>query len=176
MRKWTILLLFSLVALSCNRIEKFRQPIEDLNSQWATATQAVEAFSANLQSEYTAAQEILAGMSKPDSMAHTPEVSEQMAKLRETVRTQITDMGGLRQAVDAFVTEWTTKSIIVGDLKESLSSNEFEGDVQATLDGLQEMLNDNTKNLGLWTGRLNDAKNKVVNAYQAYQTLNRPEQ
>jgi flagellar biosynthesis chaperone FliJ len=176
MRKWITLLLFSLIALACNRVEKFRQPIEDLNSQWATATQAIEAFSANLQTEHTAAQEILAGMSRPDSMAHTPEVSEQMAKLRETVRTQITAMGGLRQSVDAFVTEWTTKSIIVGNLKESLSGGEFDGDVQATLSGLQEMLNDNTKNLGQWTGRLNDYKNKVIGAYQDYQALSKPGQ
>lgn len=174
MRKCIILLSLCAGLLACNGVDKYREPIEDLVGQWETSTQAVQAFASNLQTERSAAQDILSGMSAPDSLGLVPETMTQIGELRTTTQTEITKLSGLQQTVDAFVTEWTTKATIVENLKKSLGSGEFEGDIPATLSNLKGMLDSSAANLGEWTGQLNDSKTLIAKSYQTYQSLLKP--
>ena len=94
-----------------------------------------------------------------------------LATLKQTVQSQMGNLGALAQQAFEFVTKWQEEGEKLTALKDGLSSGKLPGDVQATIDNLKGLVGSANGNVTAWTDQVNAAKEAVASATQSYNDM-----
>jgi len=173
MRKLIILAILAVALASCNNVGKYKEAIESLSSDWDAATSQVTATVdqvTQIQGQATTALESM--NPSEDIMAKlNDEQKGKLDMLKQTVQSQLGDLGALAQEAFAFVTKWQEEGGKLTALKDGLASGKLPGDVQATIDSLKGLIGTAGENVAAWTDKANAANQAVASATQSYNDL-----
>ncbi len=173
MRKLILLTMVAAVLASCSNVGKYKEAIESLSSDWDSTTSQVTAVVDQITQVQGQAKAALEGMN-PSEKALSMMTEEQTGKLdmlKQTLQSQIGDLGALAQQAFEFVTKWQEEGNKLTALKDGLASGKLPDDVQATIDSLKGLVGTAGENVTAWTEKANAAKQAVDSASQSYTEL-----
>ncbi len=161
-------LVISFVACS-GGVEKYAGAINGVASNWESTTETFTGFVENLNSEKEKFNKIKSEMTVPEDASE-----DMMTKLKGMMSTfaeQGNVFSKLTEQTNGFAKEWQEKSKDLTALKEGLEAGKIEGDVQAKIDGLSDMISTAKEKVGGWEEMLAGASKQISSIYQQYQEM-----
>ncbi|HUR31465.1 MAG TPA: hypothetical protein VMZ69_08520 [Saprospiraceae bacterium] len=155
--------LLPLLVFACKSVEKHREPIMKLSSDWDATTKDITDFQAMVSADLTTYTKSLAAV-QPDD-ATRAKMTPQQVTVWEASQKTVTDALGsyapLQKTINDFVATWTEKSAEVTALKDGLEKGKLDGDVDAKIAELNAMNATARENLNAWKASYATVKGSV---------------
>jgi hypothetical protein len=158
------LLLFALplFLFSCKPgVEAHKVAIEELGTNWDSATKAVIGFSEGLTKDvngYTESAAALA-LDSATTAGLKGDVATKWAETTSAVKAATSDAyAPVQNELNEFVTMWTAKSAEVTALKDGLAAGKIEGDVAAKIADLSGLVTQANEKVASWTAKQAELK------------------
>ena len=160
-----------LFLMSCGGgVAKFKPAIDELSSQWDTATSAVTEFSKMVASEQSGMLDLSNNLNiEPGTMEKWDETTtSQFSRIQGTVQASSNNLASVASEVDAFVSSWTEKSNQLQALKDGLAAGKLEGDVQGQIAALTAAATDAEAKVDSWKTKFTEIQAAAANAKQMF--------
>lgn len=168
---FTLAILFAMAA--CDSVGQFREPIQNLASDWENATSQVSEFANNLQAQQQEHKSLMDNMQLSEEMkeklgdAGMKTVQDMQAKLASYGNTY-EDLGN---QVEAFLSQWEEKGETLNSLQEGLESGSLPTDVQEKITSLKDMVANVEPTLSDWQTKLQATTQGVQSTAERYQSM-----
>ncbi len=166
-----VLAIMAFATISCNSVEQFRAPIEELAGNWETITNQVGDFATTLQSEQTNAAGLLAQMVIPDGVDLGEEATGQAQGFIAQATEQLSSVTTLGATVASFLEGWGDNTDALEDLQDGLEAGSIDGDVMAQINSLKEAITGAEGSLDGWRAQLTSATTGLQSAYDSFAAL-----
>jgi hypothetical protein len=159
-------LLLPLLIFACKGAEQYRAGIEEVSGNWDTTTKAISDFSAMVSTDMTNYTKALGTMHVDEEAAKKmkPEQMTAQDAAQKTAMDALSAYTPLQKAINDFLQTWTEKTADVNSLKDGLAKGKIEGDVNAKLTELRNMITTANENLTAWKSSYATVKNGVATA------------
>ncbi|MDX1683961.1 MAG: hypothetical protein R3275_01930 [Saprospiraceae bacterium] len=167
MKQMFLLFLLPMFLLSCNGVEKYRAPIEDVAEVWGQTTTELTNFSENLNSTIRSYNNEVAEHSLNDPRVkeiHGEEGFNQWMAVKMNYMEALKSYHPIQQGVANLMKEWGKKTETLTELTEGLAAENLEGDVMGKVQELQETASEAQTKLKEWKEEMPAATEEVQNA------------
>lgn len=171
MRKLITFIILAVAFTSCSNVGKYKESIESLSAEWEASTAKVSGTVDQITQAQEQAKSVLESMSLPEGTALTDEQSSKIAELKQTVQSQMGNLGQLAQKAFEFVNQWQEEGEKLEALKDGLAEGKLPGDAQATIDSLKGMVGTAGEKVSEWENQLGSANEAVQAASNSYNEI-----
>lgn len=162
MQKLFVFVVLSLIALSCGQVEKQREAITSLATEWDSTTQMVAAFATELKLEtanwQSAYDETYSKVAVSETISD--EAKAESEQLKQAWQAHGAAYQGLQTEVDNFLKSWEEKTAEVTALKEGLETGQLPAEVTEQMNALRESLSTVPATLETWKKALQETKDQ----------------
>ena len=173
MQKFTaVLVALIFFTVSCGEsVEKYRNEIETLSTNWQETTNMVTDLLGKVQGEQSKAQTMLAQMEMPEGFTMTQDEVQEAQKLKATVQEKVGTLSSMVQTISAFAQDWQSKASEVEALTGALTSGEVGEGMEAKIESLKSTVDDARNKVDEWNSAYDDATQSYTSAYDDFMEL-----
>lgn len=168
MKKVLAFAAFAILLASCNNVGKYKPMIEELSTNWDSATSSVTDFASKVKT----AQADMASLNNqfsfaPEVMENWGEdVKEQFSTISTNSKANMEGLSSISSELDGFISSWQEKGAELQALKDGLANGKLEGDVQAKIASLTAASTDATSKLEGWQSKLGEITAAMASSKQ----------
>lgn len=168
MQKLFVFVVLSLIALSCGQVEKQREAITSLATEWDSTTQMVAAFTSELKLETANWQRMYDDMFSRVTVSEnvSDEAQAEAEQLKQAWQAHGAAFQGLQAEVDGFIKSWEEKTAEVTALKEGLETGQLPAELTEKMAALRESLSTVPATLETWRNTLQETKDQSQSTFQ----------
>ena len=168
MQKLFVFVVLSLITLSCGQVEKQREAITSLATEWDSTTQVVAAFTSELKLETANWQRMYDDMFSRVTVSETmsDEAKAETEQLKQAWQAHGAAFQGLQTEVNGFLKSWEEKTAEVTALKEGLETGQAPAELTEQVNTLRESLSTVPTTLETWKKALQETKDQTQTTLQ----------